>query len=70
MHPLKSPSSDGYSVGFFQKAWGIVGREVTEAVLSFLNRGPFNAAISATNICLIPRVISPAAVKDYRPNSL
>jgi hypothetical protein len=53
MHPLKSPSLDGYSVGFFQKAWCTVGREVTEAVFSFLNGGPFDAAINTTNICLI-----------------
>lgn len=65
MHPLKSPGPDGFSAGFFQKAWCTVGREVTEAVLSFLNGGPFDAAINATNICLIPKVSSPETIKDY-----
>jgi hypothetical protein len=70
MHPSKSPGPDDFSVGFFQKAWCNVGRKVTEAVLSFLNGGPFDAAINATNICLIPKVPSPESVKDYRPISL
>jgi hypothetical protein len=70
MHPLKSPSPDGFSAGFFQKEWTTVGREVTRATLSFLNGGPFDPAINATNICFIPKVSSPETVKDYRPISL
>jgi len=67
---LKSPGPDGFSAGFFQKAWCFVGEKVSEAVLSFLNGGPFDPSINATNICLIPKNPSPESVKDYRPISL
>jgi len=70
MHPLKSPGPDGFSAGFFQKAWCFVGEKVSEAVLSFLNGGPFDPSINATNICLIPKNSAPESVKDYRPISL
>jgi len=61
---------DGFSAGFFQKAWCDVGRNVSVAVLSFLNGGPFEATINSTNLCLIPKIPSPESVKDYRPISL
>jgi hypothetical protein len=70
MHPMKSPSPNGFSAGFFQKAWCDVGRNVSVAVLSFLNGGPFEATINSTNLCLIPKIPSPESVKDYRPISL
>jgi hypothetical protein len=70
MHPLKSPGPDGFSAGFFQKAWSFVGKKVSEGVLSFLNGGPFDVSLNSTNICLIPKIPSPESVKDYRPISL
>jgi len=70
MHPMKSPGPNGYSVVFYQKSWGKVGKEVVRAVLHFLNGGPFDAAINAMNISLITKVTSPTRVTDYRPISL
>jgi hypothetical protein len=40
MNPNKVPDPDGFSVGFFHKAWRIVGEDVTEAVLEFFETGP------------------------------
>lgn len=70
MHPLKSPGPNGFSVGFFQKAWPTVENEVTFAALSFLNGGHFDAGINSTNIVLIPKVSNLSKVTDYRPISL
>jgi hypothetical protein len=70
MHPLQSLGPDGYSAGFYQKSWGVVGLNVTRAVLHVLNEGSFDAAINATNVCLIPKVAAPTRVTEYRPISL
>jgi hypothetical protein len=47
-----------------------VGDEVTKAALSFLNGGPFDAALNSTNILLIPKVSTPSKLTDYRPIGL
>jgi hypothetical protein len=67
IHALKSLGPDGFSSGFFQNAWGIVGKDVVWATLIFLNGGRFDDGINATNICLIPKVNTPSKVTDYRP---
>lgn len=67
---LKSPGPDGFFAGFFQNSWGIVGNDVSSAVLGVLNGGVFDKSINATKICLIPKVSSPSKVTDYRPISL
>ena len=41
IQPLKLPRSDGFAVGFYQNSWHIVGREVSAAVLDFLNSRVF-----------------------------
>jgi hypothetical protein len=70
MHPLKSPGPDGYSAGFYQQSWDIVGSDVTRAALHFLNGGPFESGLNSTNICLIPKGSAPTHASDYRPISL
>jgi hypothetical protein len=70
MHSLKSPSRDGYSAGFYQKSWAVVGKEVTRAALSVLNGGSIEAGLNATNIGLIPKVTNPTSVTEFRPISL
>lgn len=39
MHPSKSPDPDGMPPFFFQKYWGIIGQDVTDAILSVLSLG-------------------------------
>ncbi|XP_062151970.1 uncharacterized protein LOC133860363 [Alnus glutinosa] len=70
MHPFKSPGSDGFAACFYQKSWATVGKVVSQAVLHYLNGGPFNVATNSTNIMLIPKFSSPSWLTNYRPISL
>ena len=70
MHHLKSPSLDGFSTCFYQKAWSIIRPEVCRAVIEFLNDNIFYDAVNATNIVLITKVRSPTKIIKYQPISL
>jgi len=39
MHPNKSPGPDGFTAGFYQRHWDLIGNDILNAVLSFLNGG-------------------------------
>ena len=41
---------------FYQKFWHIVGNDVVNAVLEFLNNGVMLPDLNHTNIVLIPKV--------------
>ena len=56
MGALKSPGPNGMPAFFFQKYWNIVGEDVVEAVLNFLNNGDFIDDIIQTFIVLIPKI--------------
>ena len=70
MHPTKAPRSDGMSPIFFKHYWNIVGPEVVNCVLSFLNSGRMPCRLNGTYICLIPKVKSPQKITEFRPISL
>ena len=44
---------------FHQKFWHIVGTDITNAVLDFLNTGVMLPELNYTHIVLIPKVKSP-----------
>lgn len=70
MQPLKAPGPEGYRVCFYQKHWSIIGGEVQQDVLNFLNNGMFDPSINYTYLALIPKSPNAANVCDYRPISL
>ncbi|XP_042944668.1 uncharacterized protein LOC122278556 [Carya illinoinensis] len=55
MSPFKSPGPDGYSVGFYQEHWKIVGQDVSSAVMEFLNSGVMPWSLNHTHLVLIPK---------------
>ncbi|GJR98403.1 hypothetical protein Tco_0270577 [Tanacetum coccineum] len=52
----KASGTDGYTSGFFKKAWHIVGKEVCLAIKDFFMNGKLLGEINATLIALIPKV--------------
>lgn len=70
MAPSKAPGFDGYTAGFYQRHWALVGDDVTQGVLDFLNGGELPAGLNDTSITLIPKVKHPQSITQYRPIAL
>ena len=70
MAPLKAPGPDGMPPLFYQHFWGVVDRDVTNSVLSWLNTGTIPHPINHTFITLIPKIKNPEFVTNYCPISL
>ncbi|KAL5835534.1 hypothetical protein ACOSQ4_015031 [Xanthoceras sorbifolium] len=70
MAPSKAPGLDGFTAGFYQQFWSIVGDKVTTACLGVLNNGQPITDINSTLIVLIPKVDRAKAMGDFRPINL
>ncbi|KAL0455402.1 UNVERIFIED_CONTAM: hypothetical protein Slati_0879400 [Sesamum latifolium] len=70
MHPLKSPGPDDMSSILYQKYWSIVGSEVCNLILNFLNNGSLNPLINFTDIVLIPKCPNPLDMNQFCLTSL
>ena len=65
----KAPGPGGFSAGFFKKAWGIVGDDVVKAISSFFRDSRILKQLNNTSIALIPKVLNPSHVSEFRPIS-
>jgi hypothetical protein len=63
MHPSKAPGVDGFTAGFYQRHWDLLGPDMCAAILGFLNGGEMPASINDTAITLIPKVWRPQSIK-------
>ena len=70
MNPHKAPRPDGMSACFYQKYWGIFGKDICKVVLEFLNGKGRLSKLNHTNVVLIPKNSSPSTVKDFKLISL
>ncbi|PWA37461.1 RNA-directed DNA polymerase, eukaryota, Reverse transcriptase zinc-binding domain protein [Artemisia annua] len=66
----KSPGPDGFTFGFYRRYWGILEKDVVDAVSYFFNGGSFPKGGNSSFIVLIPKMQDAKLVKDYRPISL
>jgi len=69
MNRNKAPGPDGYSTGFFHKAWPIVENGVAEAILEFFVTGNLLREVNSTIINLVPKKKNPTSMSKYRPIS-
>lgn len=70
MYPLKSPGPDGIPAPFYQRFWTLVGSNVTDCALQFLNQHILNPTLNYRHIVLIPKCKSPKKITQFRPISL
>lgn len=70
IHPGKAQGPDGFSTCFFQSNWHIVGRDMIQDVQEFFYSSQMPEAINETHLRLIPKILSPKKVADYRPLAL
>ena len=70
MAPLKAPGPDSMPPLFYQSYWPLLGNDVTQSVLHFLNSGSLPATLGHSFVTLIPKVKNPESVPQFRPISL
>ncbi|GKB50944.1 protein LAZ1 [Tanacetum coccineum] len=58
---------DGYTSTIFKKGWNIVGVDICNAFRDFFFNGQTLKENNHTFIALVPKVITPLKVNDYRP---
>jgi hypothetical protein len=68
--PLKAPGPDGFPARFFQQNWGIMKEEITSAVREFFRSGFMPDGVNDTAVVLIPKILHPEKLVDFRPISL
>ncbi|CAA7058695.1 unnamed protein product [Microthlaspi erraticum] len=70
INPDKAPGPDGFSAGFFQSNWLVMGPKITEEVKEIFEAGVIPKSLNHTHVRLIPKTPSPKAITEYRPIAL
>ncbi|PKI35180.1 hypothetical protein CRG98_044455 [Punica granatum] len=65
----KAPGPDGYAAHFYKSAWTFVGKDFSDAVLSFFSSSQIMAEVNRTCITLVPKIPNPTKMVDFRPIS-
>lgn len=66
MHPCKSPGPHGFPALFYKKYWNLVGDEICEVVLNFLNNGAMPEGLNHTHVVFIPKTKNPSKKTNLR----
>ena len=65
----KSPGLDGFNSKFYKTSWSVIGGDVIEVIQPFFRNGKLLQAWNTTVVHLIPKVLNPKNLGDYRPIS-
>ncbi|WZY83148.1 hypothetical protein YC2023_029532 [Brassica napus] len=66
----KAPGPDGFSAGFYQSFWDIIGEDIYQEVMAFFESGQLHPRYNETHIRLIPKVKEAKRVSEFRPIAL
>ena len=66
----KAPGYDGYNFKFIRETWEVIKEEIYDFVLAFFQSRISISNINITWVTLIPKVVNPAAIDEYRPISM
>ena len=70
MAPLKAPSPNGMPPLFYQHYWSLVGDDICQSVLNFLNTTSLPMHFNNTFITIIPKKKNQEYASEFRPISL
>jgi len=70
MHLNKAPCPDGMNLSFYPYFWAVIGKDVANAILSFVNNYGVITRNNFTKNILIPKMKKPELVSDLRPITL
>ncbi|XP_071925834.1 uncharacterized protein [Coffea arabica] len=70
MNPEKAPGQDGMTPLFFQKFWNTIKSDIILAIKAFFHSGHMLKSVNHTVISLIPKILHPTNLKNFRPISL
>ena len=66
----KAPGFDGYNSKFIKEMWDVLKDEIYDFVLDFFVTGCSLRHLNVTWVTLIPKVVNPIFIDDYRPISM
>ncbi|WZY87458.1 hypothetical protein YC2023_044193 [Brassica napus] len=70
IHSDKAPGPDGFSAGFYQSFWDVIGIDICREVRGFFVSGKMDKRINETHICLLPKISGPKSPSEFRPIAL
>ena len=66
----KAPGPDGFNFKYIKQFWGIIKEDVIKAVSWFWWKAEFSKGCNAYFVTLVPKVVDPLGLGDFRPISL
>ncbi|GKB50694.1 RNA-directed DNA polymerase, eukaryota [Tanacetum coccineum] len=66
----KAPGPDGFNFKYIKRFWDVIKVDVLRAVRWFWEKGEFYRGCNASFVTLIPKVVDPIGLGDYRPISI
>ncbi|GLT97677.1 hypothetical protein SLE2022_152320 [Rubroshorea leprosula] len=65
----KSLGPDGYTSEFYETSWPVIGDLVVRAVQEFFATGKILRGMISTLITLVPKILNPTRMTEFRPIS-